>query len=64
MRFIKLTEHEIPIWVNIDRIVAVVECKDSTLSMGAKIFVSGIDEFVLVDETPDEIISKCEAQGR
>ena len=59
MKFIKLTMayNEKPIWLSIDKIMVV--CGEGAWT---RIYIIGNDEYLLVTETVDDVVSKCEAQ--
>jgi len=62
MKFIKLTRAftEYPIWVSVDKIESIYEADQGTNI----VFATERYEPLCVTETVDEVISKCEAQGR
>jgi len=59
MKFIKVTlaENEEPIWLSIDKITALYGENAWT-----RIYIIGTEDYLLVTETVDDVVSKCEAQ--
>ena len=64
MRFIKLTKavEKAPVWVRVDKICKIFEYEDETCK--GTMIVFGMHNYVIVAESLDEVVSKCEAQGR